>query len=147
MITMTANKDKPNCSKGHKYDDKNTYINPKNGWRGCRSCGRSKSKRANVTKHGISIERFMKIMDDQDYSCAICGVYLASDDAPKRCIDHDHAHCASSFSCGECVRGILCTKCNRGLGLFGDDTIPCIETLMRALTYLIKHKERADYYG
>jgi hypothetical protein len=36
-------------------------------------------------------------------------------------IDHDHECCPGTYSCGECVRGLICGNCNTGLGLFGDD--------------------------
>lgn len=33
------------CKYGHPFDEANTYINPKNGWRGCRACNREKQAR------------------------------------------------------------------------------------------------------
>lgn len=47
-------------------------------------------------------------------------------------VDHDHTCCPGKRSCGRCVRGLLCNRCNRALGQFGDD----IETLRRAVAYL-----------
>ena len=58
--------------------------------------------------------------------CAICG----STDNPS--IDHDHSCCSGGYSCGNCVRGTLCQKCNRGLGQFNDDQI----LLSNAVKYL-----------
>lgn len=41
--------------------------------------------------------------------CEICG------DKPERNlhVDHDHKCCDGPISCGKCVRGIICNKCNK----------------------------------
>lgn len=64
----------------------------------------------------------------QNGICPICARTL---DAVQVHVDHDHACCAGQFSCGRCVRGLLCRSCNVGLGHFADP-----EMLLRAFTYL-----------
>lgn len=41
--------------------------------------------------------------------CQICGDPAAS---VRLHVDHDHACCDKERSCGKCVRGVLCPKCN-----------------------------------
>ena len=36
-------------------------------------------------------------------------------------VDHDHSHCPGAASCGICVRGLLCGKCNTAAGMLDDD--------------------------
>lgn len=59
--------------------------------------------------------------------CESCGDYSKS-----LHIDHDHSCCNGPRSCGKCVRGALCAKCNVGLGSFLDSA----ERLRAAISYL-----------
>jgi hypothetical protein len=47
-------------------------------------------------------------------------------------IDHDHLCCEKAFSCGKCVRGILCHHCNTALGLLKDSP----EKLQKLMEYI-----------
>lgn len=62
--------------------------------------------------HGISAEEYM---ERRSCSCEICGVH--ADEPGKRGsgmhIDHDHKTGV--------IRGTLCARCNRGVGMFDDD--------------------------
>jgi len=76
-------------------------------------------------RYGITKENFNQISRAQGDKCAICGV------KPKNralCIDHDH-------QTGE-MRGLLCSKCNSGLGYFQDN----VSFLDKAAIYLRRHK-------
>jgi len=69
-------------------------------------------------RHHISIEYYYQMLDDQDGLCPICECELTPEVVPS--LDHDHACCPNSGgrSCGECIRGILCMRCNKGLGFY-----------------------------
>ncbi len=60
----------------------------------------------------ISLEEFLEMSKD---GCQICGY------KPERNLqmDHDHSCCpAGSPTCGKCVRGVVCNKCNQNVGRF-----------------------------
>jgi hypothetical protein len=80
-------------------------------------------------KYSLSIEKFQKLVDAQGGVCAICGQVPAPD---QWVVDHDHACCNRSQTCGGCIRGLLCGPCNQGLGFFEDDAA----RLTAAATYV-----------
>lgn len=83
-------------------------------------------RRSNALKHkfGLTIERYDELLARQDGVCAVCREapgYRGLD------VDHDHSCCPGRRSCGRCIRGLLCSPCNRAIGYFRDDPV-----LMRA---------------
>lgn len=75
---------------------------------------------------GISLSEYETLLAKQGGVCAICA-------RPETCgarqssflsVDHDHVT--------NKIRGLLCNKCNRGLGLFEDN----VEWLSNAIDYL-----------
>jgi hypothetical protein len=81
-----------------------------------------------VREHGITVADYRRMVEEQDGKCAICG------EVPKARlrVDHDHSCCPDKYSCGACIRGLLCSQCNAALGGFRDD----IELLKAAVKYL-----------
>lgn len=82
-------------------------------------------------KYGLTDEDYLKMKEEQDMKCWICKVGLQENATNRHtsetlCIDHDH-------ETGE-VRGLLCTRCNKGLGMFDDS----IEHLLESIKYLSK---------
>lgn len=71
--------------------------------------------------------------------CAICG---EGPGARKLSIDHDHACCGKGRFCEECVRGLLCNRCNIGIGAFLDDP----DRLASARVYVMGGRP-LDYRG
>lgn len=71
--------------------------------------------------YNLTLEEADKILLIQNYRCPICGKSLIE---TRRCIDHNS-------KTGK-VRGILCSKCNLGLGHFNDD----LELLKKTIEYI-----------
>ena len=72
-----------------------------------------------LKERGMTYEQFIDMLAAQGGVCAICGRTTE-----RWCIDHDHKT--------ERVRGILCIRCNAGLGQFLDDTA----LMNKAIQYL-----------
>lgn len=81
---------------------------------------RSKLKAA----YGISVEDYNDMLAAQGGGCAICGATEPGGRTKHFPVDHCHTTGV--------IRGLLCTKCNRGLGLFNDDA----DRMGRAAKYL-----------
>lgn len=111
------NSAKTHCPREHEYTEENTWVDKK-GARHCRTCARANSVIQNLKRYGLTPEKLREMLEDQDYRCAICPRSF-HEFTPH--IDHDHTCCPSSKACGNCVRGLLCQDCNRGLGQFHDD--------------------------
>lgn len=71
-------------------------------------------------RYGISLEHHKEMADSQQGKCAICVVPF------ERTPHVDHCHATGV------VRGLLCDRCNRGIGYFADSP----ERLQAASDYL-----------
>lgn len=71
-----------------------------------------------------------ELWEAQGGKCPICGETIGLG-RMQYAIDHDHACCPSTETCGKCVRGLLCHSCNRHLGFIENETF-----LSSALNYL-----------
>ncbi len=71
-------------------------------------------------------------MEKQGRACAICRRPFEDTKATEPMVDHDARHCGPRNHCAVCRRGLLCMRCNNGIGLFGENT----ESMARAIAYL-----------
>ncbi|WP_442807304.1 endonuclease VII domain-containing protein [Streptomyces sp. NBC_01751] len=81
--------------------------------------------------YGITAEEYDALLADQGGGCGVCGIEACTT-GKAFAVDHDHACCPGRKSCGKCIRGLLCTNCNQGLGKFKDDP----KLLRNAIDYL-----------
>ena len=71
--------------------------------------------------YDLTPEAFEAILAAQGGGCAVCGTTSPTGQGNTFHVDHDHSCCPGGKTCGKCVRGILCTRCNMALGLLDDD--------------------------
>lgn len=81
--------------------------------------------------YGITLAQYEAMLEDQGGGCAVCGTGHPGGRGRFH-VDHDHGCCPGKKSCGECVRGLLCSKCNSVLGYFEDD----VRRFSAAIDYL-----------
>lgn len=81
--------------------------------------------------YGLSAHRWAKLMRAQKGRCAICGkkeTSVVKGGLASLSVDHNHRT-------GR-IRGLLCRKCNTGLGMFKDS----VKTMKAAITYLRRNR-------
>lgn len=86
--------------------------------------------------YGITPEQYEAMLTAQGGVCAICGQEERTIDPrskrPYVRLPVDHCHTTGN------VRGLLCHRCNRAIGLLGDDP----ELLRRAADYLVQRGKK-----
>lgn len=103
----------------------------------CKECHNYKMRSVDRTEYnrkfdlkksyGITIEEYNKMFIFQNGCCAICNIHITEINSGRKkhlCVDHDHIT-------GK-IRGLLCDKCNRGIGLLQDNE----EILLKAYYYI-----------
>lgn len=88
-------------------------------------------------KFNIEPADYWRMFQEQDGRCRICHRSLDeinSEHFKHFSVDHDRHCCPGDASCGRCIRGLLCAKCNGSLGWY--EQFPA-----EIAAYLAVHKE------
>jgi ribosomal protein S27AE len=91
------------------------------------ACKQCRSIQAKLRLYNLTTEEYDKLVTDYRW-CPICGCllnFIGNKDKNSAHVDHDKIT-------GQ-VRGVLCARCNRGIGMFEHNT----ETLEKAVEYLV----------
>lgn len=96
----------------------------------CSECKKFMGTERVLSKYGLSIDSYMEIFNAQNGVCKICKNPELN--GKRLSVDHDHACCSGVKSCGQCIRGLLCSRCNKTLGMVEDN----VEYLQSMIDYL-----------
>jgi hypothetical protein len=83
-------------------------------------------------RYGLTVADFQSMLEAQGHVCAICTMKRLSSKTKRLFVDHCH-------TTGK-VRGLLCTRCNSGLGMFAEDGL----LMKRAIAYLEAFNDERD---
>ena len=95
----------------------------------CKPCTENRKYKRFIEKtYNFTFADYQNMLEQQHYKCAICESKISSSRTSRLFIDHCHTS-------GK-VRGLLCSSCNHGLGLFKDSP----KLLKKAINYLSDEK-------
>jgi hypothetical protein len=89
-------------------------------------------RKLTLHKFGLTLDTYEALLTSQGGRCAICGISEPGGRHGTWHVDHDRSCCQKMWSCGSCIRGVLCQNCNLLLGHAHDDTA----ILLAAIEYL-----------
>lgn len=104
------------------YKDRNKYLSTQRSYY---QNDKESYKWRNIKNiYGLTKEDFFDLLEKQNIKCALCEDSFKSLNQNHLHIDHCHET--------NKIRGLLCMKCNVGLGMLGDNE----EGLTKALAYV-----------
>ena len=133
MQTIECKKCSDNLPLDNFYFNKNGKYKKQNVCKKCMNIYDYKTDKNRKLKraYGITFDEYEELLSKQDKKCAICGIDNNGKYRNKpRAFAVDHCHTTGK------IRGLLCSDCNTGIGLFKDNT----NLLQFAIKYLNKIK-------
>lgn len=67
----------------------------------------------------MTAEQYWQLYEYQGGHCYLC--QRATGKRKRLAVDHDHACCPTTPTCGRCTRGLCCGTCNKMFGHLRDD--------------------------
>lgn len=101
----------------------------------CKYCRAVLDRRDKLRRfYDIDVETYDSLLESQGGVCASCGQPETSlsrtGEIKFLAVDHDHSCCPGQKTCGQCIRGLLCSRCNLVLGLVEDDKTLLIDAVL-----------------
>jgi Recombination endonuclease VII len=110
-------------------DYKKEYnVNPEKVKRNARRWAIMNPRRKILNNYKMTVQEYENVLKLQNYKCAICPKKMSE---LNKHLAVDHCHKTGK------IRGLLCRKCNSGLGFFKDDPI----LVEKALKYLCEEQD------
>jgi hypothetical protein len=97
----------------------------------CKPCRAVMARRVRLKALGVTEAQYAERLLQQGARCAICQTHQAK---MRKALAADHDHVSGVF------RGLLCNRCNTGLGMFLDEP----KRLLAAVEYLLVWLRAAD---
>src|SRR5258706_3727413 len=99
----------------------------------CKECDKKNNHKNHIKRiYGISISEYNDMFIMQASGCAICG----RENVGGKRLSVDHCHETGR------IRGLLCGKCNPGIGLFQDAP----DLLLRSAQCIANEEDRAEQF-
>jgi hypothetical protein len=111
----------------------------------CITCHRARKKIVKRSAHSSRMFKDYKLApgeydalyEAQGGMCFTCGEWTGNRGLSKKLsVDHNHACCLTTPTCGKCTRGLICGPCNTRLGELGDSKGHAIARLNKLISYL-----------
>jgi hypothetical protein len=96
----------------------------------CDDCMSKKNYERNIKlRFHMSLDEYQNMLVKQNGLCFIC---QENPEGRRLSIDHDHSCCPGQYTCGKCIRSLVCHRCNMVLGQIKDD----VSILKSMINYL-----------
>lgn len=89
------------------------------GYALCAPCGQLRSK------YRLEYPAYAEVLKAQDGHCALCAT-TPEQEGKRLAVDHDHGCCVGNRTCGACLRGLLCSRCNMALSFVENTGLPVL---------------------